>query len=134
MYHALPAPCWGRAVSLMIDGCFHSFIVIMSLPLSFASCMSHSHVLAAILCLCFSLFCHSSPCLSCPRDLWGWGGLCLACCLLLLCLLDPEHTHVIMSSCLTVMCRVPTCPRFILVSAGNRLVPVGSWDWPVCHA
>ena len=99
MYHALPAPCWGRAMALMIDDYFHSFIVIMSLPLSFASCMSHSPVLAFILCLCTSLFCHSSPCLSCPRDLWGWGCLCLACCLLLLCLLDPEHTHVIMSHC-----------------------------------
>lgn len=111
MYHAMTAPCWGRAMALMIDSHFHSFIVIMSLPLSFASCMSHSHVLAVILCLCTSLFCHSSPCLSCPRDLWGWGlALPAACCC---CLLDPEHTHVIMSHChVQGTCLSPVRPRF----------------------
>ncbi len=123
MYHFVSAPYWGRAVSLMIDGCFHSFIVIMSLPLSFASCMSHSHVLAVILCLCTSLFCHSSPCLSCPRDLWGWGCLALPAVRCSVSVRSKTHTcHHVSLSCAGCL-PVPGSSSFQLGPICSRLVP-----------
>lgn len=97
MYHFVSAPCWGRAVALMIDGCFHSFIVIMSL--SFVLCFLHvTQSLSLLSSFVFAPRCSATVHHACPAPVTYVAYL--ACCLLLLSVRSRTYScHHVSLSC-----------------------------------